>query len=145
MGESIQQSRLAVLLFTDIEGSASLKQKVGPHAYGQALARHDTIFRDIICDTPGAAIVNDTGDGFLGSFCSVSDAINAALRFQYELKRKGDRECQLRTRVGIHLGQITEVEEAPGTQPKLVGLAADIAARVMSLATGSQILLTRAA
>src|SRR5204863_3795400 len=85
------------------------------------------------------------GDGFLGSFCSVSDAINAALRFQYELKRKGDRQCQLRTRVGIHLGQITEVEEAPGTQPKLVGLAADIASRVMSLATGSQILLTRAA
>src|SRR5438309_235363 len=128
MGTATQQSRLAVLLFTDIEGSASIKQKAGPVAYGQALARHDAIFRDIVCNTPGAAVINDTGDGFLGCFTAVSDAINAALRFQYDLKRSGDRECQLRSRVGIHLGQVTEVEEAEGT-PKIVGLAADIAAR----------------
>src|SRR5205814_2932092 len=55
------------------------------------------------------------------------------------------KTCQIKSRVGIHVGQVTEWDEAFGGHPKLIGLAADIASRVMGLARGSQILLTRAA
>jgi len=54
----------AVLLFTDIEGSASIKQKAGPVAYSQALARHDAIFRDIVCNTPGASVITTPATAF---------------------------------------------------------------------------------
>jgi WD40 repeat protein/serine/threonine protein kinase/class 3 adenylate cyclase len=134
-----------VLLFSDIEGSLALKQKAGALAYGQALARHDALFKEIISSTAGAAIVKDTGDGFLASFPAVGDAINAALRFQYELSRGEGAAHRVRARIGIHLGQLSELEKEADGQPKLVGLAADVAARVMGLASGSQILLTRAA
>src|SRR5258706_8212048 len=145
MGETIQQTRLAVLLFTDIEGSVSLKQKSGPIAYSQAMASQDTLFRGLVDVTAGRKILNDSGDGFLATFGSVSDAILAALRFQYALAHSPDKACQLKSRVGTHLGKVTEGDEALGGHPKLVGLAADIASRVMGLACGSQILLTRAA
>ena len=48
-------------------------------------------------------------------------------------------------RVGIHVGDVTEVGTDAGGKPKLVGLGPDIASRVSEAAGGSQILLTRRA
>jgi len=145
MNRTTTQSQLAVLMFCDIEGSVLLKQKAGSLAYGQALARHDALFKEIIKGTPDSSILKDTGDGFLARFTSVSDAINAALQFQFGLSKTRLEKCPLKSRIGIHLGQVAELADEDGGQPKLVGLSADIASRVMGLAGGGQILLTRAA
>src|ERR1051326_619972 len=49
-------------------------------------------------------------------------------------------------RIGIHLGEVVVEERPNSAKPKdLYGLQVDTAARVMSLAEGNQILLTRAA
>lgn len=145
MGTVAQQSRMAVLLFTDIEGSVALKQKVGDRLYAQALAQHDALFREIVGGIDGAEVVSDTGDGFMATFRTVSDAIDAGLRFEYVLVKRGHRNCPLHSRVGIHHGQVDECEEAFAGNAKLVGLAADIASRLTKLGRGAQILLTRAA
>ena len=51
---------------------------------------------------------------------------------------------QLCARVGIHMGEITEISGSPESgQDDVVSLACDIAARVISLAQARQILLTR--
>jgi serine/threonine-protein kinase len=133
-------SRLMVLLFSDIVGSTDLKNRLGTVEYAELLSRHDQIFRQIIESTPGAHILKDTGDGFFASFATASDAVRAALRFQFGLSR---RAKPLQARVGLHLGEVAELELETTGLPKLVGLAADFAARLMSLASGGQILMTR--
>ena len=133
-------SRLMVLLFSDIVGSTELKGRLGTVEYAELLSRHDQIFRQIIDSTPGAHILKDTGDGFFASFATASDAVRAALRFQHGLTR---RAAPLQARVGLHLGEVAELELETTGLPKLVGLAADFAARLMGLASGGQILMTR--
>ena len=133
-------SRLMVLLFSDIVGSTDLKNRLGTVEYAELLSRHDQIFRQIIESTPGAHILKDTGDGFFASFATASDAVRAALRFQHGLT---NRAAPLQARVGLHLGEVAELELETTGLPKLVGLAADFAARLMNLASGAQILMTR--
>src|SRR3954470_7460779 len=122
MNRTSPQSQLAVLMFCDIEGSVLLKQKAGSLAYGRALASHDALFREIVRNIAGAAIVKDTGDGFFTRFDSVGDAINAALLFQFGLSRPAVEASPIRSRMGIHLGQVAEIADTEGGQPKLVGL-----------------------
>jgi len=137
------RTRLRVLVFTDVAGSVDLKRKVGDTAYGRLIARHDAIFRSLLAATPGAEILNDTGDGFLAAFETASAAVDAAIRFQDALASEPwDGGERLRVRVGVHQGEVQSVD-AGGSREKVVGLAADVAARVMGLAAAGQILLTR--
>jgi serine/threonine-protein kinase len=143
--ESSPASRLMVLMFTDAVGSTEMKRRLGDSDYARLINQHDALFKRIIAATPKAEILKDVGDGFLARFNAPSDAINAGLRFQYAL-RQGDWQPQrIDVRIGLHLGEVTEIDEDHEGQRKVVGLPADIAARVMNLAQGGQILLTRAA
>ena len=141
------RSRLSAVLFTDIVGSVHLKRDLGLPVYRGLVARHDGLFRDIIRSIPGAEIRNDTGDGFMARFDSASDAVSAALRFQHGIHSQDWGAASVAVRVGVHVGETEEMghhEETTG-RPKLIGLAVDVAARVMGLGEGGQILLTRTA
>src|SRR3954462_3418534 len=106
-------SRLAVLLFTDIVGSTDLKSRLGTTAYTAQLARHDALFRSLTARVPGAAILQDTGDGFFASFLTASDAVRGALDFHARLASDG--ASSLGVRVGIHVGEVVEIaDEASG-------------------------------
>lgn len=146
-------SRLMVLMFTDIAGSVALKSELGLPAYSRLLARHDALFRSIVAAIPRASILQDTGDGFYASFATPADAVTAALRFQHGIAADGFEQsaatgrCQggsLSVRVGIHLGQMERLEAVNNEPGKIVGLGADLAARVMGLAMPGQVLMTRA-
>jgi len=137
-------SRLMVLLFTDAVGSTDLKSRLGNQDYLSHIARHDEIFRAIIADTPAATIYKDMGDGFLAGFERASDAVTAALRFQRALREEPWGPEPVRVRAGIHLGQVAQGALEDSGKPKLVGLAADVTARIMGLGLPGQILLTRA-
>lgn len=137
-------SRLMVLMFTDVVGSVRLKSVLGAAAYADLIARHDALFRAIIDATPEASLHKDTGDGFLATFATASHAVGAALRFQHALRglHGGDGTAGLKVRIGIHAGEVTQLPS--GDSIKIIGLAADLAARLMSLAQPGQILLSRA-
>ncbi|MHC4576884.1 MAG: protein kinase domain-containing protein [Planctomycetota bacterium] len=138
----VPTSRLMVLMFTDLVGSVDLKTRLGNAVYVRLIARHDRLFRKIVKSTPGAAILKDTGDGFLAGFATASDGIRAALRFQWAMHEEPWEPEPLRVRVGLHVGEVAELHDT-GVNPKLVGLAADLAARIMDLAEPGQILTTR--
>ena len=129
-----------VLMFTDVQGSVDLKNRIGTAGYAEALAKHDGIFRRLVATSPGAEILSDTGDGFFAAFASASDAVRAALLFQQFVAREAQ---PLKVRCGLHVGEVTELDDAQAHRPKVVGLAADFASRLTGLAGGGQILLTR--
>jgi len=133
---------MLAIMFTDLVGSVDLKRRLGAQDYGRLIAWHDTVFRDVLAELPGAAIYQNTGDGFIATFDTHSDAVRAALEFQARLRETQPDDAPLAVRVGLHVGQVASVD-ADTARYKLVGLALDLTSRVMHLAVGGQILMTR--
>ena len=80
----------------------------------------------------------------MARFTRPSDAVAAALRFQWLLRREPWGTAQpLRVRIGIHQGEILRFIRRR-QMPSAIGAPVNLAARVMSMAEGGQILLTRA-
>lgn len=130
-------------LFTDIAGATALKQRLGDVAGARAIARHDVLFRECLARFAGEEQENP-GDGFFATFGLPSDALRCALAFQQGLAALEGSE-ELVARVGIHMGEGVRVSDAGDERghEKLLGIAIDTAARVMGVAAGRQILLTR--
>ncbi|MGH7130858.1 MAG: CHASE2 domain-containing protein [Phycisphaerales bacterium] len=142
-------SRHMVLMFTDVAGSTHLKQPeaVGAAAYAELARAHDALLAGIVASIPGAEILKDLGDGFLVAFRTASDAVHAALRFQHGLftdRTFSPSGTPFRVRAGIHQGEVSVLERDIQGKAKVVGPAADLAARIQSLALPGQILVSRA-
>ena len=135
------ETRFAVLLFTDIVGSTDLKARHGIPAYSVALRRHNEIFESLARGIAGSQIIKHLGDGYFAVFAGVADAVRFALLFQHAMRSEPWDAVALTTRLGIHAGEIADITTLE--RPDVLAPAADLAARVMSLAVGGQILLTR--
>ncbi len=135
---------LTVLLFTDIAGSVELQQRLGTEAYTKVVARHDELIHAAFSqsDSP-PVILKETGDGVLAKFVTASDAVNAALRIQASFHLEQWQIAPIKVRIGIHLGQVTEMSEEITGDRRAVGMAINLAARIMDLAEPGQILTTR--
>lgn len=143
MTDQPQQHRTAVLLFTDIVDSVELQGRLGTHQYAEVLRRHDQLFRQLVEKSSGR-ILKHTGDGFLADFNAASEAVNVALAFQILIHREDWAEDGVSVRVGLHQGEVIAVpDEDPDASPLAVGMAVNIAARVMDLGDGGQILMTK--
>ena len=138
-------SRLLALVFTDLVGSTGLKSELTTAGYLPLLRRHDELLRQAVAQANGS-LQQDTGDGCFAVFATSSDAVRAALAFQWMIASEPwPAVHRLAARVGVHLGEVAETEVRQDGGQKLVGLAVDLAVRVMSLAGGGQILLMRGA
>ncbi|MDJ0975655.1 MAG: tetratricopeptide repeat protein [Planctomycetota bacterium] len=133
----------AVVMFTDLEGSVALKTRLGEASYTEHLRLHDAAFRAVLEATPGGELRKDLGDGFLATFQTPAQGVRAALAFQQALVDADWPIEPLKVRVGLHEGPITELGELDEGHGKLVGLTADVAARIMGLALPGQVLLSR--
>ena len=106
-------------------------------------AAHDRAARDLLPAWRGREI--DKTDGMLLLFEAPADAVGFALAYQEALRALVP---PLKARVGLHVGPVTLRENSPadvarGAKPLEVdGIAKAIAARVMSVASGGQILLS---
>lgn len=125
-------------LFTDIEGSTKLWEEE-PEAMQPALARHDELLRDCI-EQNGGLIVKTTGDGLHAVFNSTSDAIQASLAAQRAVVAEPWEETikKLKIRMAMHTGT-AELREGD-----YYGPAVNLAARLLVLGHGGQILLSQA-
>lgn len=130
-------SRLTVFMFTDVAGSTQLKNAppsgIGASAYAELARAHDALFRRIVGDIPGAEVLKDVGDGFMTAFPTASDAVRAALKFQHAVANDLNQP-RFRVRIGIHQGEVSVLDLDILGKPKVVGPAADMAARIQSLA-----------
>ena len=130
-------SGTVTFLFTDIEGSTSLWEQ-HPEAMKPALARHDAIVRQAVESNHGY-VVKMTGDGCHAAFASGIDAVIASLSAQCAIANENWAELApqtLRVRMGIHTG---ESQQRAGDY---FGSAVNRAARLMSIGSGGQILLS---
>lgn len=136
-------------LFTDIEGSTTLWEQ-HPGEMQAALARHDRLLRHAIESSDGC-IVKNTGDGVHAVFAAAPNALAASLAAQRCLEQPeaaasnptpGTTEApmplSLRVRMGLHTGA-AELRDGD-----YFGAALNLAARIMSVAHGGQVLLSTA-
>ncbi len=132
----VPPSGLVTFLFTDIEGSTALWEKM-PEAMKRALAMHDQILHFAIAKYDGYAF-KQIGDAFQAAFVSPSQALNSALDAQRALRDGSWGETgPLRVRMGIHTGP----EEWLGSD-YAVSHTLNRVARIMSAGHGGEILVS---
>jgi class 3 adenylate cyclase len=102
----IADSAFRTILFTDIEGSTRLTQKLGDAGAMELLHQHNDIVRAALHEHDGSE-VKHTGDGIMASFSSVTRALESSVRIQQEfhLHNTARPEEAVRVRVGLSAGE----------------------------------------
>lgn len=132
----VPPSGIVTFLFTDIEGSTALWEKM-PEAMKHSLAQHDQILHFAIAKYGGYAF-KQIGDAFQAAFVAPLDALNTAIDAQRALRDATWGETgPLRVRMGIHTGP----EEWLGTD-YAVSHTLNRVARIMSAGHGGEILVS---
>lgn len=80
--------RLVTLLATDVVGSVDLKRRLGHDRAADLIARHDEVIKEAVGRQAGAEVLVDTGDGFIISFTTPEQAVEAALALLVELRSR---------------------------------------------------------
>jgi predicted ATPase/class 3 adenylate cyclase len=117
------------LLFTDIEGSTRLLQRLGDR-YSETLRKHRSLLREAFRSHAGVE-VDTQGDAFFYAFSKATDAVAAAQAGQTALAM-----TDVRVRMGLHTGEPLLSDES------YTGVDVHRAARICASANGGQILLS---
>jgi len=127
-------SAFRVVMFTDLQGSTELTERLGDASARIHFRRHDSIVRDALVRHRGCE-VKHTGDGFMASFAEPEDAVACAIDIQRSIRDHNARSesVQLHVRIGICAGEpIVEDED-------LFGTAVQIASRICNLAAPDEV------
>jgi class 3 adenylate cyclase len=125
------------ILFSDIEDSTLITERLGDERWLQELRAHNAVFRDQVRRHDGFE-VKSQGDGFMLAFPDPRAAVECAIAVQRAFAaraQEGEGE-PLRVRMGLHTGEV--IAEEGDFFGKNVILAARIAAR----AGGGEILVS---
>lgn len=141
------REHIAALLLTDVVDSTAMAQRIGDRRMAEIWAAHDRVARDLLAAHGGREI--DKTDGFLLLFEGVDTAVPYAVAYHAALRALSTELGEpLAARAGLHLGPVVLRENTPddvarGAKPlEVEGLAKPIAARIMSVASGGQTLLS---
>jgi len=134
---STAEQRLMVILFTDMEGSTPLTERLGDDGAQQVLRAHNARIRECLARRSGSEIKH-TGDGIMASFPSAAAAIECAVDIQRAFARESEMDAGrlIRVRVGLNAG------EPVAEEGDLFGTAVQAAARIASRARPGQILVS---
>jgi class 3 adenylate cyclase len=122
---------LATVLFTDIVESTQRAAELGDRDWRTLLDAHEELARREV-SAHGGLIADFTGDGLLATFDGPARAVRCALMLRDRVHALG-----IRIRAGAHTG---EIERRGGD---VAGIGVHIAARVMALADGDEVLVSR--
>jgi class 3 adenylate cyclase len=127
-GDPWVSTAFRAVLFTDIENSTDLTQRLGDTRAMQVIRDHDEIVRRAI-EAHAGQVVKHTGDGIMASFLSVSRALETAAALQRELaERNRDAEVPFSVRVGLAAGEPVTAHD------DLFGATVQLAARLCASA-----------
>lgn len=114
------------IMFTDMESSTAVTQRVGDAAAQELLRAHNTIVRHALKLYDGTEIKH-TGDGIMSSFASASAAIECGIFVQRKLAaNQDDPPERLRVRIGINAGEpVVEDDDLFGTSVQLAKRVCD--------------------
>jgi class 3 adenylate cyclase len=123
------------ILFSDIEGSTALNERLGDVRWLELLQAHNRIVRAEVQECSGFE-VKAQGDGFMIAFPSARRAIQCAKAIQTAIAAElGDHpDGPVRVRIGLHTG------EAMREETDFYGKNVVVAARITDQAHGGEIL-----
>ena len=121
---------VTTLLMTDIVDSTGIARRLGDTRWKQVLGDHDRVVR-MWLDRHRGSEVDTTGDGCLATFSSAVGALRAGNGI-----RRAVQQLDLEVRIGIHTGEVEQMGANIG------GIAVHAAARIMSLAGPSEVLVS---
>jgi class 3 adenylate cyclase len=136
-GEPVAAGGVCTILFTDVEGSTALTERLGDAKAREVLRNHERIVREAL-RAHGGTEVKAMGDGFMASFSSATRALECAIAMQRAFAAHSDEnpEAPIRVRIGLNAGEpIAEDED-------LFGTAVNMAARIAEQAKGEVILVS---
>ncbi|HVF21053.1 MAG TPA: AAA family ATPase [Mycobacteriales bacterium] len=125
------------LLFSDIEGSVALTERLGDESWLRLLRRHDELIRAEVARS-GGSVLKTVGDSFLAVFTSARRALAAATEIQRRLAT-ADLTADgvpLRVRIGLHTGDVV------ADSGDVYGRHVNLAARVAASAVGGEVLVS---
>jgi class 3 adenylate cyclase len=124
------------VVFSDIEDSTRITERLGDQRWLELLEVHDAIVRENVRGYGGYE-VKSQGDGFMLAFPSAREAIACAIDIQRALARRAaDGELPIRVRMGVHTG------EAIHRDGDFYGRSVILAARIADRAHGGEILVS---
>jgi class 3 adenylate cyclase len=146
--ESVEPGAFRTILFTDVEGSTALTERLGDAKARELLREHEGIVREAL-KAHGGSEVKTMGDGFMTSFSSATKALECAIAIQKAFDERnrslpshpealeGQAE-PIKVRIGLNAGEpIAEDDD-------LFGTAVNLAARIAAQAKGGEILASEA-
>ena len=128
---------IVTFLFTDIEGSTQLLQRLGDDRYAHVLMECRQLLRTVFQRWEGHE-VDTQGDAFFIVFARATSAVSAAVEVQQRLAiHSWPAGVTLRVRIGLHTGEPFVISEG------YVGIDVHRAARIMSAGHGGQVLISQ--
>ena len=119
------------IVFTDVEGSTQLLDRLGDERAREVMRAHDRVVRAVLARHAGVEVEQE-GDAFMLAFTEPGPAVRFAVDLQRAL---AEAELGVRVRAGMASG--TVIAEAGG----YFGRTVYVAARVTRIAAGGQVLL----
>lgn len=125
------------VVFTDIEGSTALTERLGDERWVEVLSAHDAAVRRALHDHGGIE-VKTVGDGFMAVFTRAAAAVWAGLEAQRLVAALPVPELPggLRLRVGAHTGPVIR------RAGDVLGRNVHVARRIASEAVPGQVLVS---
>ena len=132
---------MVTILFTDIEGSTTLTQRLGDAKAQELVRAHNSIVRDALRANEGSEIKH-TGDGIMASFALASAALDCAIAIQRAVDRSDPSPSpspmgggeHLAIHIGLNAGEPVAEED------DLFGTSVQLARRICDHAEGAEIL-----
>lgn len=127
-----------VILFSDIEESTALNERIGDRAWVKLIGAHGKMVHELV-ECRSGHVVKSQGDGFMVAFARAEQAIRCAMDIQRALRREEKRKRRngIRVRIGIHMGRSVRRGD------DLFGRNVAMAARVAGQAAGGEILVSQ--
>ena len=125
------------IMFTDIEGSTEMIERLGDGDASLLVKEHNDIVRSHVAECGGYE-VKFRGDGFMLAFTSAAKGVRCAIAIQEAMKEFGERhpEAPLGVCIGINSG------EAVPDGDDFLGTAVNIAARLADSASGGEVMVS---
>ncbi len=118
------------VVFTDIEGSTEMLERLGDEPARALFREHDTLVRGIV-ETHSGIEVEKEGDSFMLAFAGARPAVECACEIQRALA-----DHALSVRVGLNTGDVVDEDD------RYFGRTVYLAARVSGQARGGEILVS---
>jgi class 3 adenylate cyclase len=124
------------ILFSDIEGSTAMTERLGDQRWLELLREHNNIVRKRVAAHEGFEVKAE-GDGFMLAFGSARSALQCAAEIQRAFAQRNESADEpINVRIGLHTGEA--IKEADDFFGKNVILAARIAGQ----AQGGEVLVS---